>query len=80
MVTKICATFFLSGIKEEEPCKQVINMGEESYDYMTSKECPNWASKGEWAKLSKTQRVIKHLARTKEYLGASKFTFEILPD
>jgi len=72
--SKISATFQLEG------ATQVINMTQEAYDYMTSKECPEWAKKGEWVKMSPTQRLIKHLARTMEFLGASKFTFEVFPD
>jgi hypothetical protein len=86
METKISATFFIPSYSTEgkiiknKGCKQVINITKKSYDYMTSDNFPSFSSKKEWSTLSKNMRIIKHLSRTMEYLGATKFDFQVFTD
>lgn len=78
---KVSATFIYNNIYfNNYKCEQVMNMTKEAYDYMTSKEAPSFVSKKEWTNLSKNSRLKKHLERTKDFLRASDFSFEVFAD
>lgn len=68
---------------EAKPCFQHINMTAEAYEYMTSKEIPEWANfkvRRAWTSWTKQQRLEYHLQRTCEHFGGKSFTYEVLED
>lgn len=62
--------------------KQVINMNDDAYNYMTSTACPEWYQFGisKWKKLSATERLELHLSRTCESFGGTSYTYLVLGD
>lgn len=62
------------------PCKKTIKMTQEAYDYMTSRESPEWYFKKDWGRLSPTQRLELHLDRICQHNGGKEFTYSILED
>jgi hypothetical protein len=60
--------------------RQSIKMSDEAYKYMISSFVPEWSNPGDWKKMSKTQRLIAHLNRIKDYLGATGFEYSICDD
>lgn len=65
---------------EAVPCSKSIKLVKEAYDYMTSKESPEWYFKKDWGRLSSTQRLELHLKRLCEHNGGTSFTYSILED
>ena len=56
-----------------------LNISEDSYNFMVSKQCPFWfKSKGKWFGMSEKQRLEVHLQRTCEDLGGHSFTYKII--
>lgn len=45
---------------------RVINLTTEAYNYMTSKESPEWMKSGDWVRMSKVKRLECHLNRLAE--------------
>lgn len=62
------------------PCKKVINISKEAYDYMVSSECPEWARVGEWKQLSRIKRLTQHMQRICENENGISFEFQIFED
>lgn len=62
------------------PAKQVINICNEAYEYMISKEAPWFVKPGLWVQLSKKLRLEKHLENITQSLGGIKYTYNILED
>lgn len=61
--------------------KQKITLCREAYDYMTSSLCPTWfKNQNQWRKLTETQRLELHLARTCRHFGGKSFTYQIIND
>lgn len=65
--------------KECIPCSRTIKLTQDAYDAFTSTEYPSWFH-GNWKKLTKTQRLEMHLARTCEYFGGKSYTYSILEE
>lgn len=72
--------------RKSEPAKQVMNICQEAYDYMTSDNRPEWFRvSGEnpntlWAKMSEEQRLQLHLNRLAESFGGVVDSYEVFPD
>lgn len=62
--------------------KQVINMNKDAYNFMTSKEKPEWyiAKVKPWDQLSKNERLIEHFKIICEDLRGKRFTFHVFED
>lgn len=63
---------------EAVSCSKSIKLTKEAYDYMTSKESPEWYFKKDWGRLSSTQRLELHLKRLCEHNGGKSFSYSIL--
>ena len=59
---------------------RVLNISNESYDYMTSKECPEWSKKAEWLSMSKKKRFESHLNRIADDFRGKVMNYEIFKD
>lgn len=62
------------------PCKKTIKLSYDAYDYMTSKESPEWYFKKDWGRLSTTNRLEMHLQRICDANAGKSFTYSILED
>lgn len=64
--------------------KQVINMYDEAYNYMTSTTCPSWYNPHQnnksWKGLSKKQRLEEHLDRVCKSMGGIYFSYVVFED
>lgn len=65
---------------ESVPCSKSIKLTTEAYDYMTSRESPEWYFKKDWSRLSATQRLELHLKRLCDHNGGTSFSYSILED
>lgn len=65
---------------EAIPCTKSIKLTYDAYNYMTSKESPEWYFKKDWPRLSITQRLEIHLERICAHNGGKSFTYTILED
>lgn len=59
---------------------RVLNINNEAYDYMTSKECPEWSKKAEWLSMSKKKRFEAHLNRIADDFRGKVMNYEIFKD
>ena len=59
---------------------RVLNISNESYDYMTSKECPEWSKKAEWLSMSKKKRFEAHLSRIANDFRGKVVHYEVFKD
>lgn len=59
---------------------RVLNINNEAYDYMTSKECPEWSKKTEWLSMSKKKRFEAHLNRLAHDFKGKVMNYEIFKD
>ena len=59
---------------------RVLNISNESYDYMTSKECPEWSKKVEWLSMSKKKRFEAHLNRLAHDFRGKIMNYEVFED
>lgn len=59
---------------------RVLNINNEAYDYMTSKECPEWSKKAEWLSMSKKKRFEAHLNRLAHDFKGKVMNYEIFKD
>ena len=59
---------------------RVLNISNESYDYMTSKECPEWSKKAEWLSMSKKKRLEAHLSRIANDFRGKVVHYEVFED
>lgn len=68
--------------------KRKITMCKEAYDYMTSREVPDWfiaykpmkVRLKEWGSLTETARLEMHLSRTCLHFGGKSFSYQIIDD
>lgn len=65
---------------EAVPASKSIKLTYDAYDYMTSKESPEWYFKKDWTRLSTTQRLEIHLERLCMANHGSSFSYSILED
>lgn len=66
--------------RKTKPATQSINICNEAYDYMTSKECPEWCKVGLWNQMGKKARLEAHLKRIAEHLGGTVLSYEVFDD
>lgn len=59
---------------------RVLNINNESYDYMTSKECPEWSKKAEWLSMSKKKRFESHINRIAHDCFGKIMSYEVFND
>ena len=59
---------------------RVLNISNESYDYMTSKECPEWSKKSEWLSMSKKKRFEAHINRIADDFRGKVMNYEVFED
>lgn len=59
---------------------QTIKICKEAYDYMTSRECPEWSKVGVWNQMKSIQRLELHLNRMAESLGGVVASYEVFKD
>ena len=59
---------------------RVLNISNESYDYMTSKEYPEWSKKAEWLSMSKKKRFEAHINRIANDFRGKIMNYEIFED
>ena len=52
-----------------KPATQSINLYKDTYDYMVSKECPEWCKVSMWNQMGKKARLEAHLKQIAEHLG-----------
>lgn len=65
---------------EAVPVSKSIKLTVDAYNYMTSKESPEWYFKKDWHRLSSTQRLELHLQRICDANHGKSFTYSILED
>lgn len=59
---------------------RVLNINNEAYDYMTSKECPEWSKKSEWLSMSKKKRFEAHINRIADDFRGKVMNYEVFED
>ena len=59
---------------------RVLNINNQSYDYMTSKECPEWSKRAEWLSMSKKKRFESHINRIAHDCFGKIMDYEIFND
>ena len=59
---------------------RVLNISNESYDYMTSKECPEWSKRIEWLSMSKKKRFEAHINRIAHDFRGKIMNYEVFED
>ena len=59
---------------------RVLNISNESYDYMTSKECPEWSKRAEWLSMSKKKRFESHINRIAHDFLGKVMDYEVFND
>lgn len=65
---------------EAKPASLCVNIGQEAFKYMTSKECPHWQRTKTWLGMSAKQRLEAHLQRMCEYHHGKSYRYQILED
>lgn len=65
---------------EALPVSKSIKLTVDAYNYMTSRESPEFYKKKNWNLLSEKQRLEIHLERLCEHNGGKSFTYSILED
>lgn len=63
-----------------KPATQSINLYKDTYDYMVSKECPEWSKVSIWNQMSKKTKLEAHLKRIAEHLGGKLESYQIFED
>lgn len=63
-----------------KPATQSINLSKDAYDYMVSKECPEWSKVSIWNQMSKKAKLEAHLKRIAEHLGGKLESYQIFED
>ena len=59
---------------------RVLNINNEAYDYMISKECPEWSKRAEWLSMSKKKRFEAHLSRIANDFRGKVVHYEVFED
>lgn len=66
-------------VRKTKPARQVINLSEEAYNYMISKDAPyGYRGKTMWSALSKAKKVKWHCIQIAAQLGGTFDTFQVL--
>ena len=63
-----------------KPATQSINLYKDTYDYMVSKECPEWCKVSMWNQMGKKARLEAHLKRIAEHLGGKLQSYQVFDD
>lgn len=66
--------------RKTKPAMQSINLSKDSYNYMTSSECPSWSKPKVWNTMNKKERLESHLQRIVESLDGVSYTYQIFED
>lgn len=59
---------------------RILNINNEAYDYMTSKECPEWSKKVKWLSISKKKRFEAHINRIANDFRGKVVHYEVFED
>ena len=59
---------------------RVLNINNEAYNYMTSKECPEWSKRAEWLSMSKKKRFESHTNRIAHDCFGKIMDYEVFDD
>ena len=62
------------------PSTQSINLCKDTYDYMVSKECPEWCKVSMWNQMGKKARLEAHLKKIAEHLGGKLQSYQVFDD
>ena len=63
-----------------KPATQSINLYKDTYDYMVSKECPEWCKVSVWNQMGKKAKLEAHLKKIAEHLGGKLESYQIFED
>lgn len=63
-----------------KPATQSINLYKDTYDYMVSKECPEWCKVSMWNQMGKKARLEAHLKQIAEHLGGELLSYQVFED
>lgn len=63
-----------------KPATQSINLYKDTYDYMVSKECPEWSKVSMWNQMGKKARLEAHLKQIAEHLGGKLLSYQVFED
>lgn len=63
-----------------KPTTQSINLCKDTYDYMISKECPEWCKVSVWNQMGKKAKLEAHLKKIAEHLGGKLESYQIFED
>ena len=63
-----------------KPATQSINLYKDTYDYMVSKECPEWSKVAIWNQMGKKARLEAHLKQIAEHLGGKLLSYQVFED
>lgn len=63
-----------------KPATQSINLCKDTYDYMVSKECPEWSKATIWNQMGKKARLEAHLKNIAEHLGGKLQSYQVFDD
>lgn len=66
--------------RKSKPATQSLNICKESYEYMTSKDCPSWSKPKVWNAMNKKERLESHLQRITEGLGGVSYTYQVFEE
>ena len=66
--------------RKTKPATQSINICKDSYNYMTSKDCPPWSKSSIWGRMSSKERLESHLQQITESLGGVSYNYQIFED
>lgn len=66
--------------RKYRPAMQSININKDAFKYMTSRECPSFASPSKWVKLKPMERLEAHLKKITEHLGGTSYTYQVFGD
>lgn len=71
---------FHFNVRKSIPAVQCINLNEDTYNYMVSKEVPSFSNKSTWNKMSKKLRLNAHLEEIAQSLGGTLLEFTVYDD
>ena len=63
-----------------KPATQSINLYKDTYDYMVSKEGPEWCKVSVWNQMGKKAKLEAHLKKIAEHLGGKLESYQIFED
>lgn len=78
---KVKSTFDINFKMNPTPSRiRILNINNETYDYMTSKEYPEWSKKSKWLSMSKKKRFEAHLSRIANDFRGKVVHYEVFED